>query len=279
MTSFAVNSYEKEALTFLVEVWFEGSTALLEGQAVCYNFDRGTAADKDGRRSNRVEVPSITNSLYFAGVCAEKHAARTGGQLIRIYLPGSWCNVLSKASTTLGAGRLTFEITSTVATNGSFKFEGMEGEGSCVPMQTVDRSGVDGTDEQQGNCFCKLDPPGRPSGGFEQVQLVDQTAFVAMSVGTTGIIGAALTNNDATETLIAGTVNGQRKRFVCITTEITTNDAVVTITSGRSAALADTNLATVTFAGASTCLNKSVTLEWTGGWFVVGASQTMPALA
>lgn len=273
MVSFAINAHEKKASVIFEEVWFEGSTALLEGQAVCYNWDYGTATLKDGRRSNRVEVPSTSNSLYFAGVCAAKHAARTGGQLIRIYKPGSWCNILSRASTTIGVGRLTFEITGTVATNGSFAFEGMEGEGSCVPLQTIDRA------DTAGLCFARLDPPGRPSGGYEQVQLVDDTAFVAMSVGTTGLIGAALTTDHATETLIAGTVNGQRKRFVVITTEITTNDAVITITNGRSADLGDASLASVTFAGASTCLGTSVTLEWTGGWMAVGMSETMPALA
>jgi hypothetical protein len=193
--------------------------------------------------------------------------------LIEIYTPGSICNVLSGASTTLGAGRLTFEITAVVATNGTFRNEGMEGEGSCVPLQTVDRSSTDGL------CLVKLDPPGRPSGGFETVQMVDNTAFVAMSVGTTGMVGAALTNGDAIETLIAGTVHGQRKRFKVITTEVTTNDIVVTITNGRTHALADNSLETVTWAGASTCLNTSVDLEWTGGWMVTGATETMPALA
>jgi hypothetical protein len=272
MTTHALNAYEKLAPVFSEEVWFEGTTALLEGQAVCYNFDYGTDTEKDGRRGNKVEVPSTTNSQYFAGVCAEKHAASATGQLIRIYKPGSWCNVLSRANTTIGVGRLTFEITATVATNGSFAFEGMEGEGSCVPLQTIDRS-------TPGLCFAKLDSPGRPSGGFEQVQLVDQTAFVAMLHGTTGLIGAALSTNDATETFVVGTANGQRKRFVVITTEISTNDAVITVNEGRSAALDDASLETVIFAGASTCLGKSVTLEWQGGWMVVGASETMPALA
>ncbi len=273
MTSFAVNAYEKQGAVFSQWVWFEGATALLEGQAVCFNFDSGTETDPDARRFARVEVPSITNSLYFAGVCSRPYAASSTKQLIEIYLPGSICKVLVGSDTVLGAARLTFEITSVVATNGTFINEGMEGEGSCVPLQTTT------FDTNAALCLVKLDPPGRPSGGFETVQLVDQTAFVAMSVGTTGLIGAALSTNDATEVLIAGTVNGQRKRFLIITTEISTSDAVITITNGRSAALDDASLETVTFAGASTCLGTSVTLEWTGGWFVVGASETMPALA
>ncbi len=273
MSSAALNAHEKVHDTISKWVWFEGTTALLQGQAVCYNFDYGTATADDARRFSRVEVPSVTNSLYFAGVCARNYAAVTPGpRMIEIFVPGSVCNVLSRASTTLGAGRLTFEITASVSTNGTFKFEGMEGEGSCVPLQTVDRSSTAGL------CMARLDPPGRPSGGFESVQLVDQAAFVAMAWGTTGLIGAALTNANATETLIAGTVNGQRKRFLIITTEITTNDAVITITNGRSHALADTSLESVTFTAAAS-LATSITLEWTGGWMVTGASETQPVIA
>jgi len=269
----SINGHIKQGRVFKEVVWFEGDTALLEGQAVCYNYDYGTASAADARRFNRVEVPSTTNAQHFAGVCACAYAANTGGQLIEIYKPGSICNILSRASTTLGVGRLTFEITATVATNGSFKFEGLEGEGSCIPMQTVDRS------SDAGLCLAKLDPPGRPSGGFEQVQLVDNSAFVAMVGGTTGIIGATLTNGDATETLEDGAIAGLRKKFVCITTEIATNDAVITVSTGRTHALADNDLATVTFAGASTCLGAQVTLEWDKAWIVTSLSKTMPALA
>ncbi len=272
MVSLALNAHEKQNRTFSEWVWFEGTTALKEGQAVCFNYNFGTDTEADARRFSKVEVPSVTNSLYFAGVCARKYAASASGQMIEIYLPGSICLVLVGADTVLGAGRLTFEITSVVATNGTFINEGMEGEGSCIPLQTTT------FDTTAALCLVKLDPPGRPSGGFETVQLVDQAAFVAMAWGTTGLIGAALTNANATETLIAGTVNGQRKRFLCITTEITTNDAVITITNGRSHALADTSLESVTFTAAAS-LAASITLEWTGGWMVVGASETQPVIA
>lgn len=277
MTSNALNAYEKQSPSRTTHVWFMGTGALLEGQAVCFNWDFGTATAEDGRRGNRVEPPTAANSLYFAGVAARDYSANSAGatrpQMIEIYEPGSYCNVLSKASTTIGVARLTFEITAVVGTNGTFIHEGLEGEGSCVPLQTIDRSSTAGL------CFVLLDRPGRPSGGFESVQMVDNTAFVAMSHGTTGLIGATLGAGDAIETLIAGTVVGQRKRFIVIDTEVATNDIVVTITNGRSAALADTSLETVTFAGASTVLGTSITLEWQGGWFVIGASETMPALA
>jgi hypothetical protein len=273
MTSQALNAHEKKKATISKWVWFEGATALLEGQAVCYNWDFGTAENEDARRFARVEVPSTTNAQHFAGVCAQAHAARTGGRMIEIYVPGSICNVLSRASTTIGVGRLTFEITAATATNGTFRYSGLEGEGSGIPLQTVDRSNTAGL------CLMKLDPPGRPSGGLEVVQLVDNTAFTCMVGGTTLLTGATLTNGNATFTLADGAIDGLRKKFGVITTEIATNDAVITVTSGRTHALADSTLASVTFAGASTCLNTSIVLEWDGAWSMVAATKTMPALA
>lgn len=273
MTSHAINGHEKQASVISEVVWFEGDTALLEGQGVCYNWDSGTAAAKDGRRSNRVEVPSILNAQYFAGVTDGKYAARTGGQLITIFKPGSWCNVLSRASTVIGVGRLTCEITAATATNGSFRYSGLEGEGSCVPFQTIDRSGTAGV------CFCKLDA-GRPSGLCEVIAIVDNDAIGTVMVGgTTFVTGATIAGGDCTYTLPDATRDGLRKKIKVITTEIATNDLVVTVTTGRSHALADSDLATVTFAGASTTVNTQVTLEWDEAWIVTSLSKTMPALA
>ncbi len=276
MTSFALNSYEKQNATFSAWVWFEGITALLEGQAVCYNYDYGTATDSDARRRSKVEVPSITNAQFFAGVCSRKYAASATGQMIEIYLPGSLCNVLGIASasdTVVGVGRLTFEITSAVATNGTFRYSGLPGEGSCIPMQTVDVS------EAQ-LILALLDPPGRPSGGLEVIAIVDNGAIGTVMVGgTTLVTGATIGAGDCTYTLPDATRDGLRKKFKVITTEIATNDLVVTVTTGRSHALADTGLATATWAGASTTVDAQVTLEWDEAWIVQTLSKTMPALA
>ncbi|GAG19484.1 unnamed protein product, partial [marine sediment metagenome] len=55
----SLNGYEKQNNAKIGWVWFEGTTALLEGQGVCYNFDYGTApGSADGRRYNRVELPA-----------------------------------------------------------------------------------------------------------------------------------------------------------------------------------------------------------------------------
>ena len=133
-------------------VRFEGSTALVTGQAVCFNWDYGTDSAADGSRMNRVEVPTILNAPYFAGVTACAYPASTvpGGRMIEIWLPGSLCNIASKASTTIGVGRLTFEVGGTYA--GYFRdTEGFPGQGSCTPLQTIDRS------NDQGTCLAMLE--------------------------------------------------------------------------------------------------------------------------
>jgi hypothetical protein len=267
MTSHALNAYEKQSPSITEHVWFMGTGALLEGQAVCYNFDFGTAADVDGRRGNRVEPPSTTNNLYFAGVAARDYPANAAGatrpQLIEIYTPGSWCNVRSAASTTLGVGRLTFDITAVVATNGLFKYEGLEGEGSCVPLQTVDRSSTAGL------CFARLDPPGRPSGGVETVQLVDATAFVAMVGGTTNVIGVAAGTSSPAEEILDGTKEGQRKKFEVITTAVTTNECRINIENddGNDPADGTQDLDGVEIGA----VGDQVVFEWAAGsWNIVG---------
>ncbi len=269
------NAYEKKATTFDEWVWFEGTTALLEGQSVCYNWDynraSGSAASAYPERFNRVEVPSITNAQYFAGVTAEPYrAVSPGPQLIKIYRPGSVCNVLSGASTTIGEGRLTCEITGTVATNGYFRYSGLEGEGSCIPFQTIDR----GT---PGLCLAKLDI-GRPSGLLEVVTATAgaQTGF--MVGGTTLFVGASL-GSDETLILADATRDGLRKKYGIITNDISGgNNLVVTVSTGRMHVDGDTTLATITFT-ASASSDTSIVLEWDGAWGIISCSKTQPVIA
>ncbi len=265
MTTHALNGYEKEASVISEDVWFEGTTALLEGQAVCYNFNYGTATDKDGRRCNRVEVPSVTNARFFAGVCDQKHAASSTGQLIRINKPGSWCNVLAITTgddTVVGVGRLTFEITATVATNGSFRLAGLPGEGSCTPMQTVDLS-----EESAGvTVFAKLET-GPASGGVQSVQTVDNTAFVAMVGGTTYLVGHAGSGGNSTFALVQGTYEGQRKKFAMITTAMSGGNTVVITPATDGLTIAGGALDTITLDAVS----EIISLEYFAGrWATQG---------
>jgi hypothetical protein len=255
MTSQAINGHEKQPSKITEWVWFEGDTALKEGQGVCYNWDKGTAAEVDGRRSNRVELPSSTNARYFAGVAAREYRAVTGGQMIEICKPGSWCNILSKADCTIGVGRLTCEAGGSDA--GYFIRAGFPGEGSAVPLQTIDRSST------AGKVFAKLEV-GEPSGLVETLTVVDDDAITPMVGGVTYIIGAALGTGDCTATLADGTISGQRKAFSVVDTAVTTNNFVITVTSGLMGGIGAADgtgaLSTITM----NALKEEIVLEWAG---------------
>ena len=124
-------------------VWYEGTDILYEGEAVCYNTDYGTAATLTPARGNRVERPSITNNLAFAGVAARTYAAQSTGQYIEIYVPGSRdINIAIGANVTLGVGSLSFQVG---GGSGAGRFvqvstaleAGFRGRGTAKPKQTV----------------------------------------------------------------------------------------------------------------------------------------------
>ncbi len=219
MRSASINAPITQAQGEKAMVRFEGSTALVTGQAVCYSWDYGTDTARDGSRMNRVEVPTILNAPYFAGVAVCAYAANTGGRMIEIYLPGSLCDIASKADTVIGVGRLTFEVGGTFA--GYFRdTEGFPGEGSCVPMQTATRASTAGT------CLAMLET-GVQSGGIERVVVVASSAIVCMVGGVTMITGASI-GGDSTFALVQGTYEGQLKKFYVRTAITGGNDLVVT---------------------------------------------------
>jgi hypothetical protein len=260
-SSQSLNAHIAKAEANPLWVWFTGATALLEGQAVCYDFDTGTAASYDAKRTNNVELPTQANARWFAGVAARNYAASSGGQFVEINAPGSTCNVMSQASTTIGVGRLTFTVGGTYA--GYFKRQGFEGAGSCVPLQTVDRSTT------AGKCLARLEV-GPQSGGVEEVTAV-AGANVLMVGGVSYIVGASVAA-DATFTLADGTLVGQRKGFAVVTTAVTTNNFVITVTSGVFGAWAAA-AAEPTAALASITLNaigEETVVEW-GGLAASGA--------
>lgn len=236
-------------------VWFTGSTAVLEGMGFCYNWDHGTAASADYQRMNEVELPSITNARFFAGVAAQGKAACTGGQFIEIYEPGSTCNILSQTSTTIGVGILTCNAGGTYA--GYWKYAGFEGEGSAVPLQTVDRSSTAGV------CLAKLQV-GQPSGLLECLTCTAGGATTMMVGGVTAF-ETATPASDATFTVADGTIAGLKKKFVVKGTQ-TTNNIVITINGIR----VDGSTALVTDTMDTT--NEEITLAWNGDWYCTGIS-------
>lgn len=224
MSNRSLNGHIKQENRIPAWVWFEGATALKEGQGVCYNWDYGTATAKDGRRFNRVELPTILNARYFAGVAARAYSAKSGGQFIEVNVPGSVCNILCAVTSSIGVGVLTCEAGGTYA--GYFRFKGFQGEGSAVPLQTV--TGTVGTPLV---CLAKLQE-GEPSGLVENVAIATTGgAIVCMVGGVTYFPANTLTDADATFTVADGTICGQKKGFVTYGNQ-TTNNIVLTFTSG-----------------------------------------------
>jgi len=146
MISHAINAHEKVGKGIKAEVWYTGTDALFQGEAVCYDADRGTATAADARRSSRVERPTVTNNRWFAGVAERNYSAKSTGQLITIYEPGSKSVPVALAvDTVIGTGLITFMANgrynigvSTGASSGGRFYTGKyRGRGSAIPRQTV----------------------------------------------------------------------------------------------------------------------------------------------
>jgi hypothetical protein len=264
MGSDALNAYIKQSSTKSAWVWYESNAALSEGEAVCYNSDYnrsgGAATAAYPERRNRVETPSTTNAQYFAGVAARDYAAVSTGQMIEIYLPGSVCNVLVGASTVINVGFLTFDVTA--ATVGQFRRTGLPGRGSARPMQTTTYVAT------AQKCLAYL-MDGEESGGSEDVQLVDNVAWVAMVGGTTNIIGVAASTGSPTEEILDGTIEGLRKKVIVVDTAVTTNEAAVDIENNDGVTLAGGALASCALGA----IGDQVVLAWVGGaWRNMGST-------
>jgi len=125
--------YVKTNRVYPRRVFFTGSTALVRGQGLCYDRDYGTAATAEARRDRMVELPSRTNNMWFAGVTAAAYVAKTGGQYIVVYEPGSTCMVQTGLVTTVASTLLTCSCSP--ADTGIFTLGGKVGRGSALALQ------------------------------------------------------------------------------------------------------------------------------------------------
>ncbi len=130
----------------LKNVFYEGTDELLQGEPLCYNTDFGTATAANARRGNRVERPSLTNHLSFAGVAVATTKAQTSGRMIEIYEPGSLSvPVALNVDTVIDTGLLTFvtrgrhDVGTEAGLGGDARFAlgQFPGRGSAIPRQTV----------------------------------------------------------------------------------------------------------------------------------------------
>jgi len=134
MSDQSINAPLKKGSVKSAWVWFEGATALKEGQGVCCNSDYGTDTDSDARRMNRVEMPSADNKTFFAGVAARNYSAKAGGQMIEIYEPGSVCTILVAIGVSAVVGVTALECTYVA---GTFKAATNNGKGVATALQTI----------------------------------------------------------------------------------------------------------------------------------------------
>jgi len=129
----SVNAHEACANRIVEQCWTEVTGVIKEGEAFCYNTDFGTATAANARRGNRVERPSSSNNMAFAGVAARDYFASSTGQMVELNVPGSkGVKVALGVDTVINTGILTFATAS-----GRFIKGGFPGRGSIAPRQTV----------------------------------------------------------------------------------------------------------------------------------------------
>jgi hypothetical protein len=130
------NSHVAAAFVKRAQVWYEGTDALAEGTALCFNIVRGTATAPDGTRSSYVIRPTAATAKAFAGVAARDYTAKAGGQFIEINTPGSLgVKVrLTTGNTTIGVTNLVFVYGTGT---GGFVANSGVGQGSALAVQTT----------------------------------------------------------------------------------------------------------------------------------------------
>lgn len=198
-----------DAPQILDRVFFEGSVALAQGTALCFNQDYGTATSVDDSRARRVELPNSTNHNWFAGVVTQAYAANPAGQWVTIARPGSVVQVLADGATTIGnyggflandAGSL-----STQANVGVFSvaYNNGLGVGTVQYLQTIGSAGL---------CQACILPTGPQVGGIEVFTAA--AAAVVSPLGTSVIARASGVQTTNGLTLADGTFVGQTKRLI-----------------------------------------------------------------
>jgi hypothetical protein len=201
MTAGGVYVRTKDATRkFVREVWYTGSDALLKGEGLCYERDytgSGTgdaATDTAGERDARVERPSTDNNEAFAGVTKSAYNAVEGGQWIKIYEPGSVCEILVGAATVLNTTRLNCCIAGSVG--GIFAAEGFPGRGQALALETTPTasstitSGVIVSDFSSAGAFTAATNTLADTGAFANVVAGDKVFIFGGAVAADTKVGS-----------------------------------------------------------------------------------------
>ncbi len=203
----------------MVRAKYNGTEQLEAGYAMCYDTDRGVAADSDPERVYVVEKPSVTNIARFAGIVRQKPVV-SGETLVDLIIPGSVAQAHIFVSATVDVTRMTV-----MAGQWYLKQAGFPGAGSALALQTVNRSGTAGL------CQVLLDD-GPQSGGVEEIQPPTTGATgTTMDTGITYLVGTVtIASQDHVLTQADGLYIGQLKSIFCQGT-FSTSDVIVSFTS------------------------------------------------
>lgn len=212
--------YKNQSRELPIRVFYTGSDAIERGIGLCYDLDYlttttdETAADAFQARGKVVAKPDTTNNLAFAGVTAAAYAAKSGGQFIEIYEPGSWCMIQTAIATTINSTRLTCIASSAAAVAGRWGAGALPGRGSALALQTM------------------ANASGNP--------LVSSIAGAAAYTSATGSIACtgAFTNavaGDKVIVLAGGVANAATKGVYYIKTRTDADNAIVSATLGGAA--------------------------------------------
>lgn len=131
-------------------VYYEGSDTLHTGYALCYNHDKGTAANVNVERGAAVEKPASANLENFAGVVHPNSDGVTGPCYVKIITAGhcevysdqncsgSWDILLWPQNASYALGAADSKSTTGATTNLTVD------RGVARSKQQVDRSGTAG---------------------------------------------------------------------------------------------------------------------------------------
>lgn len=234
-----------EPAQFTRKAWYTGSDAIVKGQGLCFDMDYGTATSKDFSRGNRVEKPTTSNNLFFAGVAAASYAAVSGGQCIDILMPGSVCEIAALVTTTVGSTRLTAIAGS--GNGGYFGEAGLPGIGTAVALQTTAVIAAD-TDLSDGIFFSSLDGSATYTTASKTVTKTGAFANLPNGITSADRIYVHILGGATTDTAVNQITQGRY-----LVASKTSDDAVVLV---ESAGANDCDIAFVAVRGNPTVLAK-----------------------
>jgi len=194
--------HKSQAMKFQKRVWLTGTAGdvYYKGEGVAYNRDYGTATDRDGERDKRVERPSTSNNLNFAGVLDHGVTIPSTGEIkVTINEPGSVCDVAIGSDTVVDSTYLWC----VVGAGGAGRFRSDTGcklgRGAAKALQTnasgVIGESIDGTAVVNGTAVTDTDLFASASAG-DKLVILSAVQADGDDDGTPGVYTIASVTDD-----------------------------------------------------------------------------------